>query len=170
MLPEDVRERVTSYIKYQATKPPDAIVALVRESQAKLLDVIADVDEATAARKPAPDEWSLRELIRHVVEAESGVARLVGRLAAGEAPDGRTGAGAVGSDDGTTFADYVHRLRETNAELIAAIEALPAAPDLEATSPHPFFGPLNCKEWAAFQKVHDEDHVQHARKILAAVR
>jgi hypothetical protein len=29
---------------------------------------------------------------------------------------------------------------------------------------------LNCKEWAAFQRVHDEDHVQHAEKILAAVR
>jgi hypothetical protein len=169
MLPDDVRERVTSYIKYQATKPPDVIIALVRESQAKFLDVVSAVDETTAARKPAPDEWSLYELIRHVVEAESGVARLVTRLAAGDASERRAAPAIEAADDAATFAAYIDRLRETNAALIRAIEQLPATPDLEATSPHPFFGPLNCKEWAAFQKVHDEDHVQHARKILAAV-
>jgi hypothetical protein len=37
------------------------------------------------------------------------------------------------------------------------------------TRPHPFFGELTAMQWAVFQRVHDEDHVQHVRKILAAV-
>jgi hypothetical protein len=45
---------------------------------------------------------------------------------------------------------------------------MPEQPNIELKSPHPFFGPLNASEWAVFQRVHDEDHAQHAQKIIAA--
>ena len=54
--------------------------------------------------------------------------------------------------------------------MLETILGLPDAPDTSITPPHPFFGDLNCREWAAFQRVHDEDHIQHAAKILAVVR
>jgi hypothetical protein len=45
---------------------------------------------------------------------------------------------------------------------------MPESPNLELKAAHPFFGMLNCAEWAVFQRVHDEDHAQHAQKIIAA--
>ena len=170
MLPDDVLERVISYIKYQATKR-DGLPGLVTKSQQRFLDAVGSVSEGVAAKAPPGEgEWCRRQLILHVIDAESSVATIIEKLARGEQPDaGRRGAGSMADDDGAPFSSYVERLRGVNQTLLGAIAALPTKPNLDATAPHPFFGQLNCLEWAAFQRVHDEDHVQHAAKILAAV-
>jgi len=72
------------------------------------------------------------------------------------------------SDDAGTYAALIERLHVANAKMLAAIRGLPADADTETKSPHPFFGELNCYEWAVFQRVHDSDHIQHAQKIIAA--
>jgi hypothetical protein len=72
-------------------------------------------------------------------------------------------------DGGEPFAGLVGELEKVNAQMIETIVAMPEAPDTAIKPAHPFFGPLNCLEWAVFQRVHDEDHVQHAGKILKAV-
>jgi hypothetical protein len=170
-LPEDIVKRVVGYIQHQAKKDRDAILTLVRTSQDKLIDVYATVDEDVATRKPAPDEWSLRELIRHVISAEDGVAHVAKHIALGEDPPpsaSARGAGMQLDDDGRPFAAYVDQLRESNARMLGVIRDMPSAPNLEMKRPHPFFGDLNCLEWAVFQRVHDEDHIQHANKIIAA--
>jgi hypothetical protein len=138
-------------------------------SQQKYLEIISGLSDEIVAKKPAPDEWSIRELTRHVLSAETGVTALVHNLARGEAPPKGGGAGQLVDDNGGPFALYVDQLRALNGRMLETIADLPAEPNLEAKAPHPFFGPLNCKEWAAFQRIHDEDHVQHAQKILAAI-
>jgi len=169
VIPDDVRERVTAYIKHQATKSPPAIVDLVSATQERLLEIVSPLDEALAARQPAPDEWSVHDLVRHVISAEGGVAKLVHGLARGTRPDMR-GVGIGSMVDAGSYGELLGQLRATNAALLDAIKTLPAAPDTQTVAPHPFFGDLNCLEWAAFQRVHDADHVQHAEKILAALR
>lgn len=172
MLPQDVIERVTTYIQKQATQTRASVIDLVRTSQLRYLDVISALDDAAAAKAPAPDEWSVRELLRHVILAEQDVAALVRDLSRGAIPSptitGRRGIGAMIDDDARPFSALVGQLRDINGVMLRAIEELPEAPDLQMKAPHPFFGPLNCMEWAVFQRVHDEDHVQHAKKILAA--
>lgn len=172
MLPQDVIERVTTYIQKQATQTRASVIDLVRTSQLRYLDVISALDDAAAAKAPAPDEWSVRELLRHVILAEQDVAALVRDLSRGAIPPptitGRRGIGAMIDDDARPFSALVGQLRDINGVMLRAIEELPEAPDLQMKAPHPFFGPLNCMEWAVFQRVHDEDHVQHAKKILAA--
>ena len=39
---------------------------------------------------------------------------------------------------------------------------------LEPTAPHPFFGPLHCRAWFLFQRVHDQDHARHVGSIKQA--
>ena len=168
MVTDDVRERVLSYIRHQAGKSREAIISLVSGSQAQLLDVVSGVDEATAERAPAEGEWSIRELLRHVISAEDGVSKIVHGLAVGQAPAGERSVGSQVADDTATA--LVERLRASNQRLLDAIAALPAEPNTTAVDKHPFFGDLNCLEWAVFQRVHDVDHAQHAQKILAAVR
>jgi hypothetical protein len=81
--------------------------------------------------------------------------------------DPQRAAGMMRPDDEASFADLVEDLRQTNTKLLTAIRAMPPEPNIETRAPHPFFGDLNCNEWAVFQRVHDEDHIQHAGKILA---
>lgn len=163
-----------SYIRYQAGKGPGGVRDLVAQSQERLLDVLSTVDDETARTQPAEGEWSLRELVRHVLQAEDGVARLIQRLSRGEEPageDSRAGIGTMEEDDaGVPFSSYVERLRAANERLLGVIAGIPPDANTQAVSLHPFFGELNCLEWAVFQRVHDSDHVQHAEKILAAVR
>jgi hypothetical protein len=52
--------------------------------------------------------------------------------------------------------------RET-AELVSS---LPEG-NLERTWDHPAFGPLNFREWIAFQRIHAMDHIQQMEKIKA---
>jgi hypothetical protein len=176
MLPQDVVERVLWYIRHQGAKSPAAIAELVEAGQVKLLGAIAGVDERTASKKPAPDEWCLRELMLHVVSAESGVARMIGELSAGSmdasAVTSESSQRLIGmsrADDGVTFTALLDELHAVNERTLAAVRAIPAAADRSAKPHHPFFGPLDVFEWAAFQRVHDEDHAQHAKKILDAV-
>ena len=48
------------------------------------------------------------------------------------------------------------------------VAAIPDGPASEATALHPFFGDLNCKEWAAFVYVHSRDHADQIEKVKAA--
>lgn len=170
MLPDDVRDRVTSYIQHQGTKSRAALIDLVRTSQGRYADAVGDASEQLSARRPAPDEWSLRELTRHVVTTEDFVSDLIAAIARGQKPPDRPGGlGMMREDDGRPFSALLGDLRAVNAKMLETIGALPEQPDVAIKPPHPFFGPLNCLEWAAFQRVHDEDHVQHAGKILAAL-
>jgi DinB superfamily len=167
MVTEDVRERVRSYIQHQAQKPKEEIAEMVAESQGRLLGVLSAHDDESAAKPEAAGEWCLHDLTRHVVGSEEGVARLVERLARGETAKREGQPGQMVDGDGG-YRALLDRLRTANASMLAAIRALPADPDTETKSPHPFFGDLNCYEWAVFQRVHDSDHIQHAQKIIAA--
>lgn len=170
MLTDDVRARVTSYIQHQGTKSSAALADLVRTSQQRYVDVISAVADDVAAKKPADDEWSIRELTRHVVTTQRFVAGLIWHTARGQEPPPRPGGlGMTIDDDDRPFAGWVAELRDANEAMLETIAGLPDEPDTSIKPAHPFFGPLNCREWAAFQRVHDEDHVQHAGKILAAV-
>lgn len=173
MVTEDVRARVTSYIRHQAAKGPPVIRDLVAESQQRLLDVLSGVDDETARKQPAEGEWSVRELMRHVLQSEAGVAWVIQRLSRGEPATPNAGSVQLGrmedDDESVPFSAYVERLRETNQRLLEVIADLPPEANTEATLGHPFFGELNCFEWAVFQRVHDADHLQHTEKILASL-
>ncbi len=170
MVSDDVRSRVTSYIQHQGTKSKEALADLVRTSQQRYIDAISPVTDEIAVRKPSYDEWSIRELTRHVVAAERFVAGVIWHIARAQEPPPRPGGlGMTVEDDARPFAGWLDDLRAANEKMLETILSLPDAPDTSIKPPHPFFGPLNCREWAAFQRVHDEDHVPHAGKVLAAV-
>lgn len=174
MVSPELESRRQSYLDFMhdTGKLPAADIATsVRESQAELLELLRAVPEATASAKPHGDgEWCLRELAIHAAFTERLVAKLVYGMARGTMPTADdlrgAGIGMMPPDTSRSYADALAELESLNAELIGAVESLPAEPNLELHLPHPFFGALNCKEWAAFQRVHDTDHIQHARRIL----
>jgi hypothetical protein len=71
-------------------------------------------------------------------------------------------------DEGQGLSALVERLRAARAGLLEKVREWPASPDLTVMFDHPFFGPLNCKGWVAFQRLHDADHIGQLQQIKAA--
>jgi hypothetical protein len=176
MVSEDIqaaREQYVAIMRDHGTKSPQAIIESVRETQEELLAIYSSASEEQAQRKPAADEWSLHELAMHTVFTERLIAKLIHHIARSSTPSAEdldgAGIGMMPKNDSRSYRDVLEDIRRTNNDLLAVVRDLPAAPDTEMKLPHPFFGPLTCLEWAGFQRVHDLDHIQHARKILATV-
>ncbi len=171
MVSEDVIQRVGGYIRHQATKSRGAIVDMVAANQQRYLEAIGALsDDAANRRPPADGEWCVRELTLHVIATEEYVARAIHHAARGEQPPPRVPPGGIGMtipDEGQPFAALVERLRATNEQMLETIRDVPESPDLTVTPEHPFFGPLDCLQWSVFQRIHDEDHIQHAARIIA---
>ncbi len=159
MVSDDVREQVVSYLAHQATKEAADLRALIERERTRLLGSLEGVSEVQASWKPQPDEWSIKEVLRHVLAAESGVTEIVTSLAAGVTPEGERETGRQDPDESANLGDLVERLRAERQRLLAFLDSLPPSADLSVTFPHPFFGPLNFKGWVAFQRVHDGDHI-----------
>jgi hypothetical protein len=176
MVSEDIianRDRYMAIMHEHGVMSPESIVDSVRKTQSELLAIYRSAGEERARRKPAPDEWSLHELAIHTVFTERLIAKLVHHLARSSTPSAEdfegAGIGMMPPPDSRTYGEVLDDLERTNSDFLGAVRGLPAAPDREMKLPHPFFGPLTCLEWAGFQRVHDLDHIQHARKILASV-
>jgi len=173
--PEDVRERVRSYLVHNATKELGELRDLVQKGHDQIMGIAAGLTASQATFKPAPDEWSVLDCFQHVVAAKKGTARLAATLARGEQPPGIGGEGEeTRRQDGVTGTRYA-TLDEARAaaqaaheELLAFLDTAASTANLEATYPHFLFGDLNCLQWAAFQRVHDGDHAGQIERIIAA--
>ncbi len=175
MVSEDIqasRDFYVALMRDHGTMTPGRIIASVRETQDKLLAIYRSVSEAQAQWKPAEDEWSMHQLALHTAFTERLVGKLVYHMARSSTPAAEdlegAGIGMMPKDDRRGYAEVLDHLGSKNRDLLDVLRDLPAAPDMEMKLPHPFFGRLNCLEWAGFQRVHDLDHIQHARKILSA--
>ena len=170
---QDNRERYLEIMHDHGLKERDAILVSVAETQAELLAVFESATEEQALREPAPDEWGLRDLAVHAVFTERLIAKIIHHGARGTVPSAEdlagAGIGMMPPEDNRPYAEVLEALRGTNADLLTSVRELPDSPNMEMKMPHPFFGPLNCLEWAGFQRVHDLDHIQHARRIIASV-
>ena len=68
----------------------------------------------------------------------------------------------------TTLAPARAALGAGHQELLDFVDSLSPGTTVEAMLDHPFFGPLNCREWAAFQRIHDGDHAGQIEQIKSA--
>ncbi len=169
----EARDRIRSYIQHNAAKEPASIRELVEKGHAQVAGLIDGLSEEQATFKPSPDDWSVLEVLHHVVSAKRGVARLCQRLGRGERVAGFGGEGQ--EQDGVTGGRPFATLGEARAAMDAAHRALLdfvdgpiATANVETRFAHFLFGELNCREWAAFQRVHDGDHAGQIEKVLAA--
>ncbi len=176
MVSQDIRDRRDAYVEVMrahAKQSPAAIIASVRETQGRLLNILDGCADADAVWKPAADEWCIRDLALHAMFTERLVAKLVHYAARGAFPPAAdlegAGIGMMPADDGREYRRVLDDLRAANEMLVETLAELPVQPDMKMQMTHPFFGPLNCLEWAGFQRVHDLDHIQHAEKILAGL-
>ena len=90
-----------------AANRPDAIAVVLRENLAELNSLLATVATEELDTRSAPDEWSVREILLHVIHAERWTQPQLLELRRAVDPDGETP--AIG---GVTLPDT-----EANADL-----------------------------------------------------
>ena len=165
---DELRERLLSYVSHQVSRGTDSIKSAVEKGQTQLFGVIDGLSEEQAAFKPDADTWSVVEVLRHVEESKRGIARICGSLARGEVP---APLGTVGSIDDPPFSSLAEArtvLDASHQELLAFVDTVLPETNVAATYAHPWFGPLNCQEWAVFQRIHDGDHAEQIEQVKAA--
>ena len=165
--PDEV-ERVRSYLLSQGERYTFAEI-WVRFAKARiaLIDAVTDVDQEQADYRPDAEEWSISEVLNHVVASSGRVSEIVDALANGAS----TSPGNIDpprEETALSIEELRKRLTQDSLRWSALVERLPSAPSTELTAPHPFFGQLHARAWLLFQRIHDLDHAGQVEKNKVA--
>jgi hypothetical protein len=134
------------------------------------LAFLAGLSAAQVHFKPSPTDFSIGEVLTHAIDSDRlfwGWIKLLteGRRAEINPADLIAGDGA----DNTVMPEVLRGEIEAGRALARMlIDQLPAAPDLTATSPHPYFGEMNGKGWIYFMLVHHGLHLRQCERVLDA--
>jgi hypothetical protein len=140
----------------------------VMEPRLQLLEALRGLTDEQARFRPAEGEWSALEVACHLLEYSRSVRATIEALAQGRHPEQRPELGVLTGPGDARLEDVRRGLIEEAVALTVLANARPEPPPLEATVEHDFFGPLHCKAWFLFQRVHDADHVGQLAAIKAA--
>lgn len=170
------------------TSPTGDPLALLDRERAAFLAQVARVPGARQAERPAPDRWSVAEIVEHVARIDAGVSKVLAAKSAepltatpeqlAEAQMTPEKAARIRSRDERVEAP--ERVRPSGtlspeaalAQLSGARAALKAAflaADRtlldRAVHPHIMIGPLTLRAWVEFAAHHDARHAQQVAEI-----
>ena len=161
--------RVSAYLLTQAEKYTWLeLWPRVVQGRLEFLDAIRGVGEEQADFRPAPGDWTIREVAQHVLTSSQAVAGLIAALVAGEPGPDVERADRARELASASLADLRRDLLRDSVAFSGIAARFPDDVSLEPTAPHPFFGPLHCRAWFLFQRVHDQDHARHVGSIKQA--
>ena len=165
---DEEAQRVRSYLMAQGEKY--SFMEMWPRLVGARLQVIAAVDgisQEQADFTVDADEWSVAEVLHHVLTSSARVAEAVESMANGnEASQSVIDPPRESSELG--IGALQERLIQDALAWCALTERLPAKPNLDVTAPHPFFGELHAGAFYLFQRVHDLDHVGQINKNKSA--
>jgi hypothetical protein len=167
------------------------ILSGIDDSRARLAARVENLNDAQANFRPAPEAWSIAEIVEHVSIIERRMTQLVGMMLK-KAEDGGMRRAGEGSFAPVTIDEHVERskqekytapenarpggkipvadslalMRQTRAALH---ELRPQIEQVEGTAlqyPHPAFGPLNLYQWLAFIGAHEDRHLRQIETLM----
>jgi len=158
------------------------VIELLLKSEQEMLQAIDGLTDQQWTFKPAPERWSVGEVVEHIVLAEAllfdtAVKALDGQLdEAWNATLAKTevlrkalpdrsrrvdAPAAIKPQQAMTRAALVSRFKEQRAKALAFVRATDK-PLKAHTAPNPFFGSLNAHQWLLYIPLH---HVRHNQQI-----
>ena len=172
-----------------------SVIAALDDSRHSLEQAVGDVDPAKRTVRPAPERWSLTEVLEHLSLAE---ASFTGWISTGIEKARAGGLGQEAAERSplpeavrTRLADRVNRRvapervqpkgEMSPEEAWRAVveverglkEVLVAADGLalnDVIVEHPSLGPFNIYQWVELMAAHRRRHVEQVREIAAALR
>jgi hypothetical protein len=174
-IPEDRRVAAIEFVRENAARPAAEIESVVQAGHDAMIHALDGVSEKQAAFKPGPDDWSILELMSHVVTTKRIVATLCANLGDGHLPPGfgpqfeeESAQDGVTVDRFATLAEARAAAERFHDELLSFVRGITDRTDTEIRFRHFVFGAFNACEWAVFQRLHDEDHRPQITQIQAA--
>ncbi len=169
----DIQQRVLSYVRHQAAKDSADLAALMERTAADCARCLDGISEEQAAFKPAlsgaegyDEEWSVKEVLGHMLLSMAAVNGDIARIAEGREPSPSYGVGGT-SGGGRSIEELRQALAHQWSETVRLVHSLSEEAGHKPMPEHPMFGPLNSKEWIAFQRLHAMDHIQQIEMIKA---
>ena len=163
------QQRLRGYLQTQAAKL--SVVELTEKVRSDMDQVRAAAAGVPADRfcdRPAEQEWSANEIMAHVLDGAAGVARAIVAVLDTGATPGPLFDRIETTDDRRTAGEWWSALVVERDGLFERVKAATGDEHLDVTWQHPFFGPLNWREWLLFLRVHDLDHARQIAAISAA--
>ncbi len=164
-MPQSERERIRQWLIDQAAAlSPEELLGRVAEGVAELRAAATAIPAERFAECPPGEEWSPLACLSHLVEwhIRGGTAvlhvALTGELPADQAPP------LPGERDA-----LLRELERAQDSLADHVRAADPGAHLDVRWEHPFFGPLNWREWLLFLRIHARDHARQLAAMQAAL-
>ena len=165
------QDQLRSYLAAQSAKLSAAAIRdRVQEAADEFLAAVRGVAEATARKAPAEGEWSVAEVMDHVILTLEEVTAIMRTLAGGSRPArAMTIAAQPVRAAGLPFAELLDRLRLRQAAVSEFLDAERDEPHTDLRVSDNDFGEINWKGYALILRLHYKDHAQQVTKTVAAV-
>ncbi|MBZ5589097.1 MAG: DinB family protein [Acidobacteriia bacterium] len=160
---------------------------------AAVLGAVASLSQAQADWRPAPDRWTVGEVLHHIVLSNRSFARVVGKLVEVGRREGPTvppkgrrswprlrsfadasASGPVKNPDRVTPSHGLP-IEQLKRDLVeshhAVVEQIPALSTLEMAElrfPHPLGFELNLYHWVDIAGAHEHRHLAQIQAVMAA--
>jgi hypothetical protein len=183
-----LRARVHDYLRDNGTQAPTATIRRrVATAFDNLEKLLRGVDAMRAARRAWATEWSLHEIADHVLETHRPSRDELRELLAGHRPAGPPIPASLQSKDPVArpWPVLLGELARVHAEIVADLAAAPddyptnvraavvvvmnADTSDGGTVPLTWEDEIDWKAYAVFLRLHAIDHLNQARKVLAAL-
>lgn len=162
--------RVRGYLQAQAAKLsiPD-LVEKVRADQEQVRAAAFAVPADRFGECPADGEWSANQVMAHVVDGAVRVDQAIRSVIDQGAIPPRL-EDVIRLDVPLRPAgDWWQDLVAARSRLFERLTGSSGDEHLDVTWQHPFFGPLNWREWLLFLRIHDLDHARQMQAITEAL-
>jgi hypothetical protein len=178
------KERARDYLRMRGTRAtPATIRARTGEAFTELASFLAEAPTHLAGRRAWPDEWSVQEIVDHLLETHRPGLDELWCLLAGRRPPGEPIPAGLQSKapllrPWSWLRNELARLHDqilsTLADVPAGFETLARAPlvmvvNIEGSGPLEWVEELDWKAYAIVWRLHAIDHLHQARKVLAAL-
>lgn len=184
----ETKAKAREYFKTKGTLvAPSVIHERIADAFGALDAFLAPISAATAARAAAPGEWTIQEIVDHLVETHRPGLDELWCLLAGRRPPGEAIPAGLQSKSplDRPWPWLRAELDRIHGEILRTIAAVPASFVTEARAPivmvvnvpdeHGRVVPLHWVEdldWKAYAivwRLHVIDHLKQARKVLAGI-
>ena len=169
----------------------DELIEYLTEHRLRLHEEVAAVPPSLRERRPAPERWSVAEIVEHLSLVEQRVAELLTRRvtaarATGAGPDPDTCSVVSTYVNPNALVDRTTRISapepvrptgtldttagtealvQSHAAMVSSLQNANGVNLTQLTAKHPVFGPLNMYHWVVFLALHDDRHAAQIREI-----
>ena len=167
----------------------------IDRTRARLFDAVEGLSDEQQTFTPAPDRWSVAQLVEHLSIVEGNVVALLGKLlgkaeeAGAPSPSPDLFADPVSIEEfverargvkleaperirptGLSLADSLARLKESRAALHALRPRVERADGRALRFPHPAWGPLDLYQWLLFIGAHEDRHLAQIEALKQSMK